>query len=232
MACAGGAEIPDTPDLRALIASYQAPTGSLDATSAAQTLHSAPPLDELSAGFKAATYFMDDVDGASDSSSGSTGSRIRLQGSIGLQVRCPGDLGDPVYDEKVNGSVSLTLAVENTQIRRSFGGEAKACVLQGTLRGVPARIVLDGPLAFDVGKNIGIGSRWSGDFLAQLPGTLTILDHDYRGLTGRLTDGRFQYLVNVDDGTVVLQLGGDGGITILDRTGAWLCRDNEPCTKN
>ncbi len=46
-----------------------------------------------------------------------------------------------------------------------MGGQAKACVLQGTLRGLPARIQLDGAMAFDLGGDIGIGQRWSGEFL-------------------------------------------------------------------
>ncbi|HYQ45154.1 MAG TPA: hypothetical protein VER11_24375 [Polyangiaceae bacterium] len=232
--CSGAADIPDTPDLRELLANYQAPTASLDATSAAQALKSAPALEDLeqlSAGFQAAQSVMDDVDQASSASSASTGSRIRLQGKIGLEIRCPGELGNPTFDEKVNGSISLTLAVADTQIRRSFGGEAKACVLRGTLLGNPAKIVLDGPIAFDVGNNIGIGSRWSGEFLAQLPGTLTVLDHEYRGISGRFTHGRFQYLITLDDGTIVLELSGDGGITILDHDGAWLCHGSEPCAK-
>jgi len=236
VACSGAADVPDTPDLHVLLANYKAPTATLDATSAAQALKSAPPLEDLeqlSAGFQAASSVMDDVDQASDSNAGSTGSRIRLRGSIDLQIRCPGELGNPTYDEKVNGTISLTLAVADTQIRRSFGGEAKACVLRGTLLGTPAKIELDGPIAFDVGNNIGIGSRWSGEFLAQMPGTLTVLGHEFRGISGRLTQGRFQYLVTLNDGqgTVVLELSGDGGITVLDRAGAWFCRGSEPCAK-
>jgi len=216
-----------------LLASYTAPTAALDETSAARALKTSPTLEELqqlSAGFQAAESIMDDVDQASSSSSSSTGSRIRLQGSIHLQIRCPGELGNPSYDDKVNGSISLTLAVADTRIRRSFGGEANACVLRGTLLGSDAKIELDGPIAFDVGNDIGIGSRWSGEFLAQLPGTLSVLGHEFHGVTGRFTQGRFQYLVTLAEGTVVLQLSGDGGITILDRAGAWLCREGEPCS--
>lgn len=236
VACGGAADIPDTPDLRALLAAYKAPTASLNATSAGEALKSSPTLEQLqqlNSGFLAAESVMDNVDQASSSNSGSTGSRIRLQGSIGLQIRCPGELGAPKYDEKVNGSISLTLAVADTQIRHSFGGEAKSCILLGKLAGNPAKIELDGPVAFDVGNDIGIGSRWSGEFLAELPGTLTVLGQEYQGISGRFTQGRFQYLVDLgqDQGTVVLELSGDNGITIRDRTGAWLCRGSEPCAQ-
>jgi len=237
VACSGAADVPDTPDLRALIAKYQAPSATLDSTSAVETLKSAPTLEELrqlNSGFLAAQSVMkDDVNQASTANSGSTGSRIRLQGSIGLQIRCPGDLDNPTYDEQVNGSLSLTLAVADTQIRRSFGGQAKACVLRGMILDNPAKIVLDGPVAFDLGNNIGIGSGWSGDFLADLPGTLTVLDHEYRGISGRFTQGRFQYLLDLgqDKGTVVLELSGSDGITVIDRSGRWFCRGSEPCAK-
>jgi hypothetical protein len=231
VACGGAADIPDTPDLRELIREYETPTASLDATSAARALHDAPALDQLSTGFLAAQRVLkDDVDRASDSSSGSTGSRIRLQGSIGLQVRCPGDADAPQYDANVNGSVSLTLAISDNRIRRSFGGDARGCVLQGTRLGRTFRVVLDGPLAFDLGSDLGIGQRWSGRLLASLPGTLTVEGHEFRSLSGLLVDGVFQYLVNLDGvGTVVLQLGGDDVITVRDGNGVWFCREGQPC---
>ncbi|HYP97242.1 MAG TPA: hypothetical protein VER96_01125 [Polyangiaceae bacterium] len=230
VACGGAADIPDTPDLRGLIRDYEAPTASLDATSAAQTLHGAPALDELSTGFLAAQNVLDsDVNQASKTSSGSTGSRIRLQGSIGLQIRCPGEASQPNLDESVNGSISITLAIADTKIRRSFGGDAKHCALQGTRAGRTVRVELDGQVAFDLGNDIGIGQRWSGKLLASLPGTLTVDGHEFRSISGLLSDGVFQYLVNVDSGTVVLQLGGDDVITVRDGNGTWFCREGEPC---
>ena len=231
MACSGAADIPNTPDLRSLLESYERPTASIDATGAATALQSVPQLEELAAGFRAAEYVMGNVDQAISTSSARTGERIRLQGAIGLQVRCPGDAGNPVYDESVNGSVSLTLAVAENRILRSFGGEAKACVLSGNVRGFPVRIVLDGSMAFDVGGDIGLGQRWSRELLASMPGTLSVAGYEFRSVSGRLTQGKFQYLLTIDgEKTVVLQLG-DDGITVRDNGGVWFCAPGEPCAQ-
>jgi len=228
-ACGGAADIPATPDLRSLLESYERPTASIDAARAATALDSVPNLAELAAGFRAAAYVMSKVDVASDDTSQSTGQRVRLQGAIGLALRCPGNAADPQYDENINGSISLTLAVADNRILRSFGGEAKSCILEGTLRGRAARIVLDGALAFDVGRDLGLGQRWTGDLLASLPGTLRVDEFEFRSISGRLTDGRFQYLLTLDDEkTIVLQLG-DDGLTVRDNSGVWFCAPGEPC---
>jgi hypothetical protein len=231
VACGGAADIPETPDLRELLQSYERPTLALDVSSVQAALDSAPPnLRELAAGLEAAKYVMGEVDHASKTSSSRTGERIRLQGSLGLKVRCPGERSDPVYDESINGSLSLTLAVADSRIRRSMGGEAKACILQGTLHGLPARIQIDGRIAFDVGGDIGLGQPWSGELLTSLPGELHVGDYVFQSISGRLHAGRFQHLVRLNEGTIVLELSEDG-ITIRDASGVWFCAEGEPCAK-
>jgi hypothetical protein len=79
-----------------LLESYERPTASIDAARAATALDSVPNLAELAAGFRAAAYVMGKVDVASDDTSQSTGQRVRLQGAIGLALRCPGNAGDPI----------------------------------------------------------------------------------------------------------------------------------------
>jgi len=231
-ACGGAADIPETPDLRELLQSYERPTAALDVSSVQAALDSAPAnLQELAAGIEAAKYVMGDVDYASRTSSTRSGERVRLQGSLGLKLRCPGQSSNPVYDEDINGSLSLTLAVADNKIRRSMGGEAKACVLQGTLHGLPARIQLDGKVAFDVGADIGLGQPWSGELLTSLPGQLHVGDYVFQSISGRLHEGRFQHLVRLnDDTTIVLELS-DDGITIRDASGVWFCAEGEPCAK-
>jgi len=232
VACGGSADIPDTPDLRELLASYERPTAALDVATVADALSSAPRLRELAAGVEAAKYIMGDVDYASRTPSTSkAGGRVRLQGSLGLLVRCPGDRADPVYDEKVNGSLSLTLAIADNKIRRSMGGEANACVLQGTIEGLPARIQLDGSVAFDVGGDIGLGQPWGGELLASLPGELKVGDYTFQSISGRLHSGRFQHLVRLPNGTTVVFELSDDGITIRDASGVWFCAQGESCTQ-
>lgn len=231
IACGGAADIPETPDLRALVASYDRPSAALTSTTVADALNSVPRLKELAAGFKAAEYVLDDVNNASETSSTKTGSRLRLQGSIGLKVRCPGESSNPNFDESVNGSISLTLAVADNRIRRSMAGQGHACVLKGTVLGIPARTQLDGEILFDLGGDIGIGQRWSGNLLISVPGELRVGDFVFESVSGRFVAGHFQYLAQLPmGGTIVLEVG-DDGITIYDGTGAWFCREGESCAK-
>ena len=228
--CGGAADIPNTPDLSGLLADYEHPTALLDETSVAMALKSAPPLEELAAGFDAAEAILDtDVNSASDSSSGSSGTRLRLQGSISLHVLCPGELGEPNYDESVNGSLSFTLALADNRIRRSFGGVAKACLLHGGIGDVPVSIRLDGPVEFDMGSEIGVGKRWSGALLASLPGELQVGNTVFRSISARRTvEGQFQHLVTIDQKTLVLELG-SGGITVRTGSGDWFCTAGGSC---
>ncbi|MEI9935760.1 MAG: hypothetical protein WDO69_00915 [Pseudomonadota bacterium] len=230
-ACSGAADIPDTPDLRALLASYERPTASLDVSNVTDALNSVPNLQELAAGIQAAKYIVGDVDYASRTPTTDTKNRVRLQGSLGLKIRCPGDATNPMYDENINGSLSLTLAVADNKILRGIGGHANACVLQGSLRGLPARIELDDSVAFDLGGDISLGQPWTGDLLASFPGELTVAGFTFQSVSGRLHAGRFQTLAQLPNGqTIVLEVG-DDGITIRDATGVWFCAEGESCAQ-
>lgn len=237
VSCGGAADIPETPDLRELLQSYERPTAVLDETTVADALNQAleivPNLKELAAGVQAAKLVLGDLDYASESSSSKTSSRLRLQGSIGVSIRCPGERSDPVYDENVNGSLSLTLAVAENRILRSMGGHANACVFQGALRGLPARIELDGEVAFDLGGDIGIGQRWSGDLLAALPGELTVAGIVFKSVSARLHEGRFQHLVTLpgSNQTLVLEVSDEAGITVRDGSGVWFCAEGQSCAR-
>jgi len=229
VACGGTADIPDTPNLQLLLQSYEHPTAVLDKTTVNDALNSTPNLQELADGMEAATYLMGDVGEASDTASTKSSSRVRIQGSVKLDIRCPGELDAPVYGD--NGSVSLTLAIAESAIRRTFGGEAKACVIKQQVAGRMARIQLDGELAFDVGRDIGLGQGWTGELLASLPGELRVDEYLFKSISGRITQGRFQNLVEMSDGkTVVLELGVNG-INVRDASGVWFCAEGAPCAK-
>jgi len=249
VACSGAADIPPTPDMRSLLQSYERPSATLDGARVDDALKNAPNLQALAAGMQAVKYIASDVNDASDSSSSSSRSNLRLQGALRLKVRCPGERSEPVYDEALNGSVSLTVAVAESRILRSVGGEARACVLQQTLTGgLTARIQLDGDIAFDLGGDIGIGQYWSGELLASLPGQLRVGDYMFESVSARITNNwtatgkrerRFQHLVRLEDGesTIVLELTLDddglplAGVTVRDSSSVWLCREGQSCAR-
>jgi hypothetical protein len=221
--CGGAADVPATPDLRALIASYDAPNGELDSTQAGTVIANAPPMPELAAGLQATGLVAGSVNTASTDNTTQTSSAVRLQGSINVDFRCPGDLTQPVYDPATNGSASLTFAVQDNLIKRAFGGTADNCVLLGYVGANTVSVHLQGTIAFDLGSDIGIGHRWSGRLLAFLPGELTVGSFTFTSLSARFTQDMVEYLVHLDDGTNVVLTFTSSGLSVRDKSGSWFC---------
>jgi hypothetical protein len=231
LACSGAAEIPDTPDLTSIQREYEHPSAQLDVDTVQETFAEIPSLDTLTAGFGAASYATTGVDSAGGTASEKASGRVRIQGSLRVNLRCPGDLADPSYDRDTNGSLSLTIGVEDNRIKRGVGGTADHCKLRGVLLDLPVPVEVDGPIAFDLGHDIGLRDRWSGTLLMVIRGSITIGDLTLDNLSARYSDETLQYLHRRNDAlrsTVVAQASGDG-ITIRDAGGVWFCRNGEQC---
>jgi hypothetical protein len=218
--------------LSGLAASYNAPSAELDAAVAASVLADAPPMAELAAGFRAGQFIASkSVDDTGSDTTPTRGQGIRLQGSLKVDVRCPGFLDTPVYDPSVNGSASLTLAVENTRIRRTFGGQADNCTLRGYIGTQSAEVHINGTIAFDLGQDIGLGQHWSGRLLAYLPGELDVGDYTFQSVSARFTSDKIEHLIVLTDGTTVVLTYTDAGISVRDKDGVWLCQTGETCAR-
>ncbi len=233
-ACSGAAEIPDTPDMSALIESYKHPTADLDTTTANEVITELPPLEQLAAGFRAARYTTNGVDEGSGSSDND--SALRVQGSVRVTLRCPGEGEDPVFDADTNGSISMTLAVEENRIKRSIRAVAAACRLRGELLSLPILVGVDGPILFDLGGDVGLRDKWSGQLLMKLEGTLDVEGLVFEKLSARWDGDRLEHLFERANGdTVVAELrtlaSGDPGIGLRDRTRVWGCRDGQECVE-
>jgi hypothetical protein len=236
-ACSGAAEVPATPDMSELREAYEFPTADLDTTTANEVLDQLPRLEDLVAGFRAARYTTNGVDEGSSSNEKSE-SALRVQGSIRVTLRCPGEEEDPVFDAATNGSISMTLAVENNRIKSSVRALAAACVLRGELASLPIRVGVDGPIDFDLGGDVGLRDKWSGQLLMAVRGTLDIEGYVLEDLSALWTGERLEYLFerpNQRD-TVVAELrtlaSGDPGIGLRDRTRIWGCRqDGSGCVE-
>jgi hypothetical protein len=203
-------------------------TAMLDATSAQDALAQYPLL-QLAAAFRSTRIAADSASHAGDEAEPQSSSRIRIQGSVHVTMRCPGELGTPVYDPTTNGSVSMTVAVANSRILQSIGGEAVACKLRGSLINNDIRVGLDGPINFDLGRDLGLGEGWSGVLLVDLTkGVLSINDTPYRNLSAQFSDNSFQTFATVATGLAFLQLAGDG-ISVFGGNGTWRCPDPESC---
>jgi hypothetical protein len=232
-ACSGAAEIPDIPDLAVLREQYRTPTGVLDLDNVNETLAQMPELGTLSTGFRSMGYATSGVEEARSSSKEEEES-LRIQGSIRVTMRCPGELANPEYDPDMNGSLSLTIAVERSRIKRTIGGRADGCVLRAMLGDTPLTVEVDGPFAFDLGGDVSLRNRWSGQLLMQIRGRIRIGDElELSNLSARWTSEKFEYLFVLPDDSgdekwVVAEVT-DEGIAIRDSEQIWVCPSGEPC---
>lgn len=227
LACSGAAEVPNTPDLTVLDGEYNSPTAVIDPGDIDQVLADMPSIRAIAPGFRATSYATRGVNEAEDSSQ--EDETLRIQGSIRVTLRCPGELDDPVYDADTNGSLALTIGVENSRIRHGIGGRATNCVLRADDEGLPVRVSIDGPFAFDLGRDLSIRERWSGRLLMLISGTIHIGDLELKNLSARWKSDKFEYLfVLPNNDWIVAQLTADG-ISIRDKERTWVCPDGQPC---
>ena len=231
-ACSGAAEIPDTPDLTALDREYTTPSGTLDLSSVNDVMARLPPLGDLQAGFQASGYATRSIDEASSSSSKDENSSVRIQGSIRVNLRCPGETADPVYDSATNGTIAVTIGVAENKIRRGIGGRATECVLRSEIAGVPVRVEIDGPIAFDLGHDVGLRTGWSGQLLMFIGGRIQIGEQEFSNLSARFKADRFEYLFrydSADENKSVVAILSDDGVLIKDHDQTWVCPSGQPC---
>lgn len=228
-ACAGAAEVLDTPDLRELESEYDQPTAAVDQTGVEDAIRRIPPLRDLEAGFRAAEYVMDGVDRAGDAAAQQEFDSTRSYGSIRVTLRCPGGL-DARNDAEDDGTVELTFGIDESLIKRGVAGVASHCVLGGARSGIPVHVELDGPFAFDLGRDVTFRERGTDRLLMVISGSIEIDGIVLRNLSARWTDTRLEYLHLRHDGTTVVAEIGPAGTAIRDRNAVWNCSDGTRCT--
>jgi hypothetical protein len=224
--CAGKANIPEIPPLDELAREYDSPTASLDALRASDALATIPEianLDRLDAGFHSTQTVVDSVDDAKQPAEEQTGEGVQLRGSLRITIRCPGDLGNPVYDVARNGSVVLTVALSKNKVRRTIVGKATSCQLGGKLGSLPISVELDGALAFDLGRDVPLGGTYTPQsVLLSLQGSITVGDVVFDSVSARVDDKGVEHLFQSPDGSVVVSVT-DSGFSVRGRNGSWSC---------
>ena len=226
LGCAGKANIPDIPSLDELSQEYDSPTANLDELLAGSALASIPELanlDRLDAGFRSTQTVVDSVGDAKAPAEEKAGEGVQLRGSLRITMRCPGDLGNPVYDAARNGSVVLTVALSKNKVRRTIIGKATACQLAGKLGSVPISVELDGSLVFDLGRDVPLGGTYTPTrVLLSLQGSITVGDVIFDGVSARIDDQGVEHLFQSSDGSVVVSVT-DSGFSVRGRNGSWSC---------
>ncbi|HEV8551445.1 MAG TPA: hypothetical protein VGQ57_20500 [Polyangiaceae bacterium] len=229
LGCSGAADIPNTPDLSNYQAQFDNPTAALDQNNVVETLNDMPSLREIAAAFRASGYVTTGVNTGSDQETASA-SRVRVQGSLHVTAQCPGNLEVPIFGE--NGNFELTLGVDRNLIKRGVGGIANDCALRGTVLDTPVKVTLDGPISFDLGRDLGLRQRWSGRLLMHMAGTVTIETYLFSNLTARWDTDQFEYLYTMPDGSWVIGvLTSQGNVSIRDHDSTWGCSDGQTCVK-
>lgn len=221
LGCSGVAQIPDTPNLEELQSRYDHPTAVLDASNVDDAIRQVPQLADLGAGFRATRYAIDGVDRADDTVGDRAAEGIRIQGTVNVTLRCPGMAGST--DSAANGTLSLTIGVAESQIRRGMHGLARHCVLPGERVHTPLRVEVDGPVDFDLGRNLQLGQRWTGRLLVVIAGSITIESVALKHASARFTSDLLEFLYELDDGTTVVFQITDEGVAIRDGEGIWIC---------
>jgi len=227
-ACGGDAAIAYSPDLRPLQESYDRPTAVLDAPAAGESLRLMPSIRLLALGFRAAGYATRGADDAGETASPSDDG-LRVQGTVLVTLRCPGQFREPVFDESTNGTFSLAIGIENSRIRRGISASATNCVLRGSADGLPVPVEVDGPVEFDFGRDLALKERFTGQLLMQLSGAIDINGSRFEGLSARWTSDHFEYLFELPDGTTVVAELSDQGVGVRDRDATYTCPDELTC---
>jgi len=229
-ACTGAADIPPTPDLTSLQLEFENPTAELDETKAGETLREMPDLHQLAAGFRAAGFTTDGVNDADDEASSSAGNRFRIQGSIRVTLRCPGELDVPAFGS--NGTVNLTLGVQENLIKRGIAMTATDCVLRGNVLGMPVRVAIDGPMYMDLGRDLGLRQRWSGRLLMLIAGRIEIGGLMLENLAARWTSDQLEYLFRLpgdEKSWVIAVVTADGNVSVKSKGATYGCSDGQAC---
>ena len=224
LGCTGAADIAAVPDLSGLEQSYEAPSAELMEAPAVQAaVESVPDLQQLAAAFQATADLVQPIDEARETAGETTGLGIRVRGTIVVDVRCPGAERTPVYDAATNGTFTLSLAVQNNNIRRSFGAEADRCISSTSVGGTLIPLQLDGRLEMDLGGDINLRQGWtSSDLLFSLDGTFKVGSTIFRNISARLAGDRFEFLQETPQGSVVLFVT-DSGLGLRAQDATWFC---------
>jgi hypothetical protein len=224
LGCTGAADIPSVPDLSGLEESYEAPSAELMGAPAVQAaVESVPDLQQLAAAFRTTGDLVQPIDEARETAGEATGLGLRVRGTIAVEVRCPGPESTPVYDAATNGTFTLSLAVQNNNIRSSFGAEADRCISSTSVSGTRIPLELDGRLEMDLGGDINLRQGWAlSNLLFSLDGTFKVGSAIFRNISARLVGDRFEFLQETPQGSVVLFVT-DSGLGLRAQDATWFC---------
>jgi hypothetical protein len=93
-------------------------------------------------------------------------------------------------------------------------------------------VEVDGPLALDFGRDVGLRTRFPDQLLMNIRGSLDVEGYEVQNLSARWTEERLEYLVVLASGDwIIAVVAADGSISLRDKTSVWGCSDGQTCSK-
>jgi hypothetical protein len=221
--CSQEVELPDPPDMAALVQAYRAPNGKIDSQTAAsfgKTMAATVESGQSSSPVEVVgemVHEMQDVGGgeattaSDDAGSGEQsvrGSRIDLSAIVRLDHTCRG-WGDTRTDDPANGTFDMTVTLDQAGMIPTVWGTLNGCRTQRADNFVE----LDGNVRIHFGDNqprvglryltqVGYLIEYEGKVKTTRGGTLTELDvHSHFQISA---NRELRFLINLGDGTNVI----------------------------
>ena len=233
--------LPPAPDLNALVAKYQAPTGTIDPQHLDEVMEAGQARlaqlqldwlpDLLAQSLTQLRARLDDNGAPSDPSAAPNLNHPGIDATIQLNQTCRGWDDPPgAPDAQKNGALSLTAVIENRTLRRALVGAATSC--RGRIQPTDQIAVApSGDLKVFLDGSIGIY------FEASVPRTvaetraLVQISGQVGTASGGNASGEFDFVIDYPhvavsldrpDGNVILEVGLDG-VTIRAANATYRC---------
>lgn len=232
--CAAAAEAPPAPEaVVALADEYEEPSATLTAANARAVVDRTQALREVLQAVRGLGFIRDIVENATSIRDVDIES-VAVRGELDARSACPG--WDPATppDSATDGSIEVTIGVEESRVQRAFAGRATNCRFVTMVAGQVSQGVATMDLEVDLGGSLGFGEPAPPVLVraTNLSGSVgnLALNFGSRVLSFRLLEGgAIDTLVDTStlgaelSGSVLIALRSDGSVTVEARDGTWTC---------
>ena len=240
--CAAAPEAPVAPEaVVALADAYENPTAMLTPATARAVVDRTQPLRGVLEAVRGLQFIRDIVENATSIDDGDIES-LQVRGALDARAACPG-WDDAPPDQSLDGTIEVTIGVEESRVQRAFGGRATNCRFVTEVAGQRSNAVASMELEVDLGGSLGLGEPAPPILVrgTNVSGSVNgvALSLGSQALSFRLLEGgAIETLVDIATlgsgmtGNVLVVLHADGRVSLRARDGDWMCgQGSTPCTR-